>query len=865
MAVIRFAGFAGENRAVEPKLLGDSVLTVSLNQKPGRGDLRPWRRPFAVGQAYTNTQTIYRMGRDVASDSQYWLTWNTPVHAVRGFSADDTTEQTFYTGDGAPKFTNNVMALQSTPYPTLSRPMGLPAPTTAPTTTPAPGTLADAGKYQLKITDAYISTMIAGDVYRISVNKGTAQSLTIPTLNSAKTITPDQLVSEINQHWGGVTAARVVPTASEGGGITITSQNIGDNFVIEQKVGTTTSYDWEDVTLSNFVAAYAVAQNYTATQYSNLIIQATSMVAGGLYSIYTVNDTNFTLYGASSNAVGTIFVATGPASTGPQNIQLPGLVREVLQSTASGTVTCSLTLTYSHIASLTSNQRIQVKVNNDPAVAITIPAGGGTFPARPTAQSVKSAFANVTGIKAEIITNQGNSEVKLTLENPVVGNSFVLKYITPQTVDNFQTYGTGTEIKLDDSTLLSTYYCYTYANDLGWESAPSPVSAEDYRYAETKSTISGFAAPPSGNYNINKIRIYKTLTGSNTNFYFLREVAAGTTTTEDDNRDIGELLETTNWLPAPGVPTGGSLNTTEPTLSFLTPMWNGMLAGISGNAVRVCEPYAPYAWPKAYEVLVPDGKPVGLGVFGQNLLILTTSRPTLVNGSSPDGLDQQKVEMPQGCVSARSIVSMGAGVAWASEDGLCWFGAGGPRILTAGIMLREDWQAINPNTIIGCMYEGLYFGSYLSGPNGGTRRSFFIDPSNPQGIFFQGATISSMYFDELRDHLYVTDGTGFIKKWDATPDNDEGGTWEDYRVVSKVFKQPYPQSYGAAEVIASGYPVTFRLIADGQQVFETNVQSRAPFRLPAGFRAFDYQIELAGDWPIQGVAVASSMQELSAV
>ena len=48
MAVIRWAGFAGENRALHPKLLGDAVGTVSRNQKPGRGDLRPWREPMPV-------------------------------------------------------------------------------------------------------------------------------------------------------------------------------------------------------------------------------------------------------------------------------------------------------------------------------------------------------------------------------------------------------------------------------------------------------------------------------------------------------------------------------------------------------------------------------------------------------------------------------------------------------------------------------------------------------------------------------------------------------------------------------------------------------------------------------------------------
>ena len=50
MSVIRFAGFKGENRALHPMLLSESVGVISLNQKPGRGDLRPWKEQ--IGRAH---------------------------------------------------------------------------------------------------------------------------------------------------------------------------------------------------------------------------------------------------------------------------------------------------------------------------------------------------------------------------------------------------------------------------------------------------------------------------------------------------------------------------------------------------------------------------------------------------------------------------------------------------------------------------------------------------------------------------------------------------------------------------------------------------------------------------------------------
>jgi hypothetical protein len=544
MAVIRYAGFSGENRAINPVLLPETVGVASRNQKPGRGDLRPWKSPLTVAASTAGRQTIYRMGRDIDNDAQYWLSWTTAVNVVRGFDANDTTEQTFYTGDGIPKFTDNILGLATAPYPTTSRPMGIPAPVGAPT------------------------------------------------------------------------------------------------------------------------------------------------VAG---------------------------------------------------------------------------------------------------------------------------TNSG-------------ATSPVIEYY---------------------------YYVYTYVSTAGWESAPSPVSALVTRDNLGSTSISGFSSVPSGNYDINRIRIYRTQGSSTgTDFYFLGEISIATSSTTDNNQTLGEVLSTNFWFPAPGIPTGGATSITEPTLSNLTAMWNGMMSGISGNSVRICEPYTPYAWPPTYEIIPPDSKPVGLGVFGQTLLVLTTGRPLVAQGSTPDGMDQKPLEINQACVAARSIVSMGTGVAWASEDGLCWLGQDGARVITSGVMLREDWQALVPSSIIGKMYEGMYLGSYNDGSG---RKGFIIDPSGG-GIYFLDVGYEAMYFDSLKDQLYVLNGAN-IGKWDA-------GTALTYRSRSKPFRQGVPINFAAAVVVANAYPVTFRLYADGALKHTQTVADRNPFRLPSGYRAFEFQIELEGSNPVQDAAIATSIEEL---
>ena len=86
---------SGEVQALHPSLLAEHQGTLSRNQRPGRGDLRSWNAPQTVANVPIGRQSMYRMGRDVASDSTYWLSWASVVHVVRGFDTGDTTERTY--------------------------------------------------------------------------------------------------------------------------------------------------------------------------------------------------------------------------------------------------------------------------------------------------------------------------------------------------------------------------------------------------------------------------------------------------------------------------------------------------------------------------------------------------------------------------------------------------------------------------------------------------------------------------------------------------------------------------------------------------------------------------------------------------
>lgn len=131
MILARWTQFVGADNNSNPKGLPAGIGQDARNLDTIHGDFRGRAAAAAV---YTlpglgvQQKTIYRMGRDTPSDTQYWLTWATDVNVVRSMLATDSTERTYYTGDGVPKFTDNTH-LGTPPFPTGYNTLGVPAPT----------------------------------------------------------------------------------------------------------------------------------------------------------------------------------------------------------------------------------------------------------------------------------------------------------------------------------------------------------------------------------------------------------------------------------------------------------------------------------------------------------------------------------------------------------------------------------------------------------------------------------------------------------------------------------------------------------------------------------------------------------------
>ena len=248
--------------------------------------------------------------------------------------------------------------------------------------------------------------------------------------------------------------------------------------------------------------------------------------------------------------------------------------------------------------------------------------------------------------------------------------------------------------------IANVSYYYTYVTDWGEESAPSPQSAVFEVYDEMNVTLSGMSAGGIANQAISKKRIYRLNAGSTgAEYQFVAEIPASTTTYIDtmQSADLGEICPTETWIEPPA------------NIKGLIYIGNGCIAGFFGNTVCISEPFAPYAFPLQNQFSVTDTI-VGLGHFGQTLVILTTGQPALLNGSDPRSMAQENIPDVYPCVSAKSIVSTRDTVYFASHDGLYTCTSNGISKITTLLYREDDWRELVPQNIIGIVYNDRYYG-----------------------------------------------------------------------------------------------------------------------------------------------------------
>ena len=165
MAVITVNKFSGVSPMTPPRYLGNEAAQTALNCPVWKGSLQPIKGAQALTPSPLtksgNIKSIYRFDQSQTNQLNYWFHWTTDVDVVQGFIAGDTTERTYYTGDGNPKVTNATMALTGggNLYPIASYDIGVPKPTgtftTAKTGTANANTTAETRVYTFTYVNSF--------------------------------------------------------------------------------------------------------------------------------------------------------------------------------------------------------------------------------------------------------------------------------------------------------------------------------------------------------------------------------------------------------------------------------------------------------------------------------------------------------------------------------------------------------------------------------------------------------------------------------------------------------------------------------------------------------------------------------------
>lgn len=255
-------------------------------------------------------------------------------------------------------------------------------------------------------------------------------------------------------------------------------------------------------------------------------------------------------------------------------------------------------------------------------------------------------------------------------------------------------------------------YIVTFVTDWDEESAPSPVSA--LLDLDQNDHVQIEAPTPTAGRHIVGWRLYRSsTTDRGAAFQLVADEAATNAVTKDGAFayfDIGNLsfLDTKRQqeLQEPCA----TLTWAEPPadLKGLVGLPNGIMAGFFDKTLCFSEPFAPYAWPLEYQLTLKY-RIVGLGVFGQTAVVLTEGHPYYASGADSASMSTQEVEVPQACISKRTIAAVEGGVMYASPDGLCLATASGVEVLTHAAFSKDDWQALVNGAAFGAYSDGSYF------------------------------------------------------------------------------------------------------------------------------------------------------------
>ena len=367
------------------------------------------------------------------------------------------------------------------------------------------------------------------------------------------------------------------------------------------------------------------------------------------------------------------------------------------------------------------------------------------------------------------------------------------------------------------------------------------------------------------------------------------------------NTSLGEACPSIYWdAPVTG-------------LKGLVSLQNGLFAAYKDSTIYVSDWNAPHAWPYEHTVTI-DYPIVGLGSFGNTIVVCTEAAPVLITVTDPTKPTTRAIQENCPCVSAGSIVSTRNGVIFASTNGLVLINSARPTFITEKIITQDEWIPLHPESLQAAFLNNTYYGFFTNPTEKAAGFLFDLDSYTystvynsivSSGMVYISQPTKIVYNDVEQSQLYVcyplknktqyslnsfgTDSrinksfrwrskvnvspqglftlscaqVNFTKLSSLKP---EPPVWEGRLAGSAlgmvyVNKQPV-NGWCKTNTIELYDKTVFNYYVDGKLRFTKNIVDSKPFRLPSGFRGETVEIELKANSHVHSVILASSMGEL---
>ncbi len=928
---IAHESFRGMVPRLTPRALPDNGAQVALNASLQTGDLEAWKRPAIVEQLGAlgsgPIETIFKLGDG-------WLSWQQRVEVARGATLGDTTKRTYITGlEGlGPRWTNVEMAFSgSGPYPTETRPLGVPAPEVVPSVVVNPPSVVEG--------DVPVSNPGAEDG---AIDWTSPTGLTLEDHDNSSI--PGFLAYAGTHYWFGgenasltayqdidmdaneITAGQALSltwqqAANADGGkaglalqfLDINGDELPDTEVSSAVMTITPILTWTERNITATVPADAVTirimQTYVRDNGTELDAFVDAIVLNKLQYSLSYDGSSFAGWTLSPNGgpsenrsrfltIDQTFGQPAPSFRFDMDSRVPYMLQN-LKTDEAPAVTVTYDVYFKQrcevaLFSSSTGARVAFAMSIEEGTAIEyfgeLDSAGDGITQEVLDASLKPSDTWVTVTLAAQVTSTSLARVTCSVVEKATGTVLLPETTVDWTIDGgyvvLAAYATSRSrdcwydnvfIQITppagDTTdvIVYTSYVYTFVNDIGEESAPSDPSETVQRNINSSVVVTTPTTVPTGldEYEIVAKRIYRAVTGSTGTIYrFVAEIDLDTADFVDNlpDAELGEELETEGWDLPPD------------DLRNILALPNGVMVGSSGNQLCLSVAGHPHAW-RIQDRLPTDTDIVALGNVDTSVFLGTESFVYTASGTSNDNYTMSKPGSPHSCTSRRSLGYLtGIGVLFAGPDGIM-VSAGATQVenLTATIFTKEQWEALDPTSILGVCHDETYYFFY---DDGVTQGGYALEPGpNGFGLIQLGMHAAAAYADPITDSLYLILDTyeeptdDLLPGGSGQPIEPDGLTlyqWnagEDlmmYRWRGKLWMLPFDTAFQQARVRAADYAaLVFRAYRDGVLLKEKLITNAKGFTLPMLEAPETVEIELVGTSRVRTVQMVQDPMEFS--